>query len=67
MSGIPIFGSKKFHSYEAMNACKRDSLPQIAPQGGVNMDELIQLFNKNGVRYLLMGGQAVQTGDCSSF
>lgn len=33
--GLPRFGSKRFRSYEEMNAWKRDYLDAIARQGGV--------------------------------
>lgn len=33
--GLPPFRSRKFDSYEAFNAWKRERLRQIAAQGGV--------------------------------
>jgi len=35
VSGIPRFESKKFSSYEELNAWKRSLLAQIAARGGV--------------------------------
>jgi hypothetical protein len=35
MTGLPRFGHRRFDSYEAMNAWKRDLLDRLAAQGGV--------------------------------
>jgi hypothetical protein len=35
VTGLPSFGSKRFRSYEEMNAWKRDYLAEIARRGGV--------------------------------
>jgi hypothetical protein len=35
VAGVPRFGSKRFRSYEEMNAWKRELLLEIASRGGV--------------------------------
>ncbi len=62
---LPPFPPQKFRSYEEMNRWKEDYLREIARQApgnyvAQNMNEVIKRFNAAGVRYLLIGGQAMR-------